>query len=475
MLSIVLLWVAHSAASVSATPSFPVELLGVWRAPGYGMVLDVRAEGITAYGENAAGCLVDKAVTQELAGESAGAFAQVEVLGPARVRASASATATRYTLERLEAVPEACAQGMSREPQAAFEYLVAVMDAHYPFFTARGVDWPTRVAGAREALGPRPSAKRLRRVLGELLRGFDDSHLSLSGKTGWVGGFELPPPDSRTLVPLIRATLEDPQDDRALRKALNRWYGQQITQTNAVLFAGAGTRRSGLPLMWGKLGNVGVVVQIGMQGFTDGGTEAQEVAAAHAIFDEIIDDFAAVDAVVFDVSLNFGGFGEVAQAVASRFATQERFAYSRFVPAEGDDSRQRVMIIPSQRSRFTGPVYLLTSDQTVSAGEEFAMLMRVQDNVVHYGEPTHGSLSDLLPKTLPNGWVLTLSNQIYTMADGVCYEGRGVPPEQPMTLFRAGNLKTARFDAVKALAAIAREQVREVRQARSAIGAVGEW
>ncbi len=40
------------------------------------------------------------------------------------------------------------------------------------------------------------------------------------------------------------------------------------------------------------------------------------------------------------------------------------------------------------------------------------MLMRVQYGVIHQGEPTQGSLSDLIPKTLPNGWVLTLSNQI---------------------------------------------------------------
>ena len=30
----------------------------------------------------------------------------------------------------------------------------------------------------------------------------------------------------------------------------------------------------------------------------------------------------------------------------------------------------------------------------------------------------------------PNGWEGTLSNEVYTAADGQVYEGRGIPPAQ---------------------------------------------
>jgi C-terminal processing protease CtpA/Prc len=55
--------------------------------------------------------------------------------------------------------------------------------------------------------------------------------------------------------------------------------------------------------------------------------------------------------------------------------------------------------------------------------------MRALPNVVHLGEATDGSLSDELWKTLPNGWTLSLSNEIYLDSDGVLWEGRGIQPE----------------------------------------------
>ncbi|MFK7912644.1 MAG: S41 family peptidase [Pseudomonadales bacterium] len=431
------------------------QLQGVWRAPGYGFVLEVAGDRARVYGESSSGCFLDKAVTEELEGDLAHPFAYVETVSQNRIRTGSTPTTSLYTLDRLSELPAPCELGLKKTPTQTLAYLAAVMSSHYAFFKERNIDWPARVARARAQVTDRTSSKALRKVFADLLEGFNDSHLSLIGRKGWFGSFQLPAPSSRELVPLLRRGLPQDADDDDLRKARRSWYGGQITNTNKALFDGKGVRRSGLPLMWGKRGNIGVVVQIGMQGFSKSALESEDVASADAIFDEILAYFGDVDAVVFDVSLNFGGYGEVARAVASRFAAQKRFAYSRHVPAEGPDSLQRVYVEPSPRTRFTGPVYLLTSDMTVSAGEEFTMLMRVLDNVHHYGTPTNGSLSDVLPKGLPNGWVLTLSNQIYTMPDGVCYEGQGVPPEHPLPIYRSDNLETARFEAVEKLILIA--------------------
>jgi C-terminal processing protease CtpA/Prc len=44
------------------------------------------------------------------------------------------------------------------------------------------------------------------------------------------------------------------------------------------------------------------------------------------------------------------------------------------------------------------------------------------------GEPTQGILSDTLERHLPNGWHLTLSNEIYRAYNGEVYEDVGIPP-----------------------------------------------
>jgi C-terminal processing protease CtpA/Prc len=45
------------------------------------------------------------------------------------------------------------------------------------------------------------------------------------------------------------------------------------------------------------------------------------------------------------------------------------------------------------------------------------------------GQRTAGMLSDNLLKPLPNGWEVSLSNEIYAAHDGVVFEGLGVAPD----------------------------------------------
>ena len=55
--------------------------------------------------------------------------------------------------------------------------------------------------------------------------------------------------------------------------------------------------------------------------------------------------------------------------------------------------------------------------------------MNALPQVTTIGETTQGGLSDLLFVFLPNGWLVTLSNEQYTSHDRIVYEGVGIPPE----------------------------------------------
>ena len=91
---------------------------------------------------------------------------------------------------------------------------------------------------------------------------------------------------------------------------------------------------------------------------------------------------------------------------------------------------------PSKRARYLGPVYLLTSDVTLSAAEVFALYMRALPNVIHVGETTRGAFSDMIEKPLPNGWTLSLVGRGLSRPAGTILRGarlaaadqaRGVP------------------------------------------------
>lgn len=58
------------------------------------------------------------------------------------------------------------------------------------------------------------------------------------------------------------------------------------------------------------------------------------------------------------------------------------------------------------------------------------MMLRVLPQVTVIGQNTQGAHSDVLTRTLPNGWTLGLSNEVLRLADGRVYEGVGIPPDR---------------------------------------------
>jgi C-terminal processing protease CtpA/Prc len=85
------------------------------------------------------------------------------------------------------------------------------------------------------------------------------------------------------------------------------------------------------------------------------------------------------------------------------------------------------MLEPKGAKPFLKPVIVLTNDKTVSAGDVFAMLMKELPQVKIIGTNTRGIYSDMYGFTLPNGWLISLSNQRYYNNKMVCYEGSGTP------------------------------------------------
>ena len=140
--------------------------------------------------------------------------------------------------------------------------------------------------------------------------------------------------------------------------------------------------------------------------------------------------FRNAKAVIVDVSLNDGGRDAIARRLAGFFASARTVGYSkRPGDAKKEQPYQAIPIDPSKAARYTGPIYLVAGPKTLSAAEVFVLAMRALANVTQIGETTDGSLSDELLKPLSNGWILSLSNEVYLDSNRVSWEGLGIPPE----------------------------------------------
>lgn len=87
--------------------------------------------------------------------------------------------------------------------------------------------------------------------------------------------------------------------------------------------------------------------------------------------------------------------------------------------------------------RYAGPVVVLIGEDTGSAAEGFAWLMKLETKARLIGRPTAGALLSSDKFELPGGWTLTVPVQGLWGADGQDYRDKAVPPHELIPQARA--------------------------------------
>ena len=386
---------------------------GVWRSRGYGWIWSIENGGVTVYDESGDFCMknprrafhVDRADTQ---------------LDPdgAVFRLFDEDDQYRYIFDRIEAVPGPCLMTPLSDSLSVFNAAVKTLDAHYAFFGHRNVDWVQAVESAGARVTKETTDLALFRTISRLLSGFRDSHVSLEGT---VGDDEVEYEPSAQGQPRRIAVSEPSRTLDAAGDGPGYWNPGVMEE---LLGETASTALDD-EMTYGLIdGDIGYLSIRSMSGYSH--READRAT------EKALELFRDTKAIIVDVSLNDGGYDMSAKRIAGHFAKQRTLAYSKYA----GDSKVAVepqpnYLEPLGDNYFAGPVYLLTSETTVSAAEVFVMAMRALPNVTQIGETTDGSLSDILSKPLPNGWSLSLSNEVYLDSNGAAWEGKGIPPKIP--------------------------------------------
>lgn len=181
--------------------------------------------------------------------------------------------------------------------------------------------------------------------------------------------------------------------------------------------------------------NIGYIVIDSMIDYTD--DEEQElddnIEAAKSAIDAAIQDLDHVTGLVIDIRLNTGGFGLVSHILGSRFFDQETLVYSQQTRlGAARTPLKHVTIKPAGTRRYLGPIALLTSNTTASAGETFTLMLRERPNTTLVGEATAGAFSDIFESRVGSNIFFTLSNEVYLSPTGEWFEQKGVPVDIPV-------------------------------------------
>lgn len=383
---------------------------GVWKTEGYGWVLEISRDQVTIYETTEiSGLKVYEGTRSGNTvdfGSGLSGF-KLELEGGKLVFSHAYYE-MHYQAKRLKHLPQVCKNGGTKatnDPVMNFNIFWRIFQEHYAFFQLRRVNWEAQYRIYRAQVTPHTTGQQLFDIMCQMVKPLQDSHVSITG------------PDNQEF--------NEGADAEVYQKA------PEFVKSQAGTVAGKVERTVIVGALQGLTyrqleNNIGLITPLMMYGY--GNTEDQE-AYAQAI-DGVIEKLASNKAIIIDMRYNQGGFDWVSRMLAGRFADRQRLAYRKQARDGAGYTPLRDFYVKPQGSlQYQGKVIVLTSRNTVSAGEIFIMCMQVLPNVTVMGERTNGAHSDVLMHKLPNGWQLGLSNERYYAADNRVYEMVGLQPD----------------------------------------------
>jgi C-terminal processing protease CtpA/Prc len=195
--------------------------------------------------------------------------------------------------------------------------------------------------------------------------------------------------------------------------------------------------------------------------FQDWNTTPDGYLGRQALLDQVMDEVISDQHVkswrglVIDVGYNDGGDDQLGLSLAARLTDKPYTAYTKLARNNPNDptkyGRARVVTVAPApgKPHYTGPIRMITSDVTISAGETLIeALMDRTPAPTRYGMTTQGVFADNPDRKLPNGWTITVGNEDYLAPDGRNYEGLGIPPTTPMPMFTPDQLANHQYPAL---------------------------
>lgn len=305
-------------------------------------------------------------------------------------------------------------QAQVDKPIDNFESLWNDLNQGYAFFEEKNINWNEIYAKYSLLINEATSDDSLFEVCCSMIRELDDMHTRLiDKKTGKRCNSgkpirllkEFPNNDSlKLLVNTIDSTLLKYgfKDLTRIRMKIPYLYGNVIEYADN-----------------GKFGYVRINLMFGIS-----------KKKLSQVLENIVDDFNTVGGVIIDVRFNSGGYDKYSFNIAGKFVNEKRIGHYKCKKTKNGFTDLKVKYLePVGKKQIIKPIVILTSDQSMSATDIFALIMKDLPYVTIVGDNTKGIFSDIKEYKLPNGWRYTFSSQKYLSVDMKNYEGIGISPD----------------------------------------------
>ena len=434
--------VAPQSVTYAQSPSNPL-IDGLWLAGGSGQLVEIKQNILQIYEITDASCIPAGNAKRRPGAKPGEVVFEGRQIGTLRVTAADGSDSlwlhhrgvSSVALQRAPGLPETCGHKTPDTPKSNYEVFWRTFYEHYPFSARRQVDWSAVDKKLRPQINESTSPAELFGVFQQMIEPLFDAHTGIDAKTihrSFHGR---------------RADAETQQGARAgrIREIIQQKYVRGNLQNYCHLLGLGSKPQSPQSLL--HFGFVGDSIgYLRIDAFPPG---------CDGELDKIFREAAELKGLIIDERLNVDGSNAFAFSLASRLTNHDYLAYSIATRSNAPDNGHRtppqpVMVHASARPGFSGEVALLIGPDSVSAAGVFAMaLFGRKPRITRVGDNTQGVFSDMLERTLPNGWRFSLPNGTYLAEDGRAFDVVGVPPDVRVPVFPDQDLRDGRDSALE--------------------------
>ena len=406
---------------------------GIWESIGYGEILKIDANSYEYFDITDFSCLPAKE------GNISEVTNTMQVSNDTLIVKRGFSI---YRYIRIKELPESYQQNIKDKNDISynFEVFANTYKNHYAYFDLNKIDWYNLYINSKNKINSKSTEVDLYLVMEDMIEKLKDNHGSIE-PTDEV--YEL----AKNQTPPKLAAEEETEK-------LKEYGDFEIADIVADYYIKEDLTKDTWLMKWGKMeNNVGYIqiktmflyadlnlndslvkkngfVSTYMDAFDSLNYEQQiskEVAGISKLMDKIMQDLNETRYIIIDVRFNGGGQDVVALEILRRFNSDKKQVALKKARHNKGYTVKTPIYLESAKNPYTKPVYLLTSQQSASATDMMALSSMELNNLKRIGSQTNGAVSDALQKTLPNGWHFSLSNEVYTDKNDICYENIGVP------------------------------------------------
>ena len=266
-------------------------------------------------------------------------------------------------------------------PERLFYLFIETMKENYAFNKERNMDWNNIQREYSEKITDRTTNDELFRMIGDVVALTKDHHIKIISETGQTLQYR-----GTKSGEMVTAAFKEQAAIKDQNEYFNAFFNTNYKNIRDSLLHGNGKKTANGQIEWGSLSkSVGYIQIYSFTNFAPKGfSRRQQIDSVYTAMEQIITSLKDKDALVVDVSFNFGGYDAAFLAIAGFFTDKPAFIYTSQEFNDGqfyDESK--VFVYPAGKMQYTKPVYLLMTDISRSAAEGCVMAMKALPQVRH--------------------------------------------------------------------------------------------